>query len=63
MLNYEICYLTADARLALSFRTQQAGDRDAVLTAARPLPLRYKRFEVWRGDECVGSGINPRLPN
>ena len=55
--------VAADARLALSYRTLQCGDRDAILTAAQPLRLRYKWFEVWRGDECVGSGINPHLPN
>jgi hypothetical protein len=63
MLNYEICYLTADEKLAVSYRTQQAGDRDAVRMAAQALKLRYKLFEVWRGDECVGRGIHPRLPN
>jgi len=63
MLNYEIRYITSDARLALIYRAQLEDDRNAVLAAAQPNRLRYKLFEVWRGDECVGRGINPRLPN
>jgi len=63
MLNYEIRYLTSDDKVAIIYNTLQSGDRDAVLTAAKPVRLRYKLYEVWRGDECVGRGINPRLPN
>ena len=63
MLNYEIRYITSDARLALIYKAQLEDDRDAVRAATKPIRLRYKLFEVWRGDECVGRGINPRLPN
>ena len=63
VLNYEIRYITSDARLALIYRALLADDRDAVRAAERPVRLRYKLFEVWRGDECIGRGINPRLPN
>jgi hypothetical protein len=63
MLNYEIRYLTSDDRLALIYNTLLNGDRDAVRVAMRPMRLRYKQFEIWRGDECVEKGVNPRLPN
>ena len=63
MLDYEIRYLTNDARLAVLYRTQRNDDREAVRTAMSAGVLRYKLFEVWRGDECVGRGINPSLPN
>ena len=63
MLNYQIRYLTSDDRLALIYNTLQSDDRDAVRVARRPMRLPYKQFEVWRGDECVEKGINPRLPN
>jgi hypothetical protein len=63
MLNYEIRYVTSDDKLALIYNTLQSGDRDAVCVARRPMHVHYKQFEVWRGDECVEKGINPRLPN
>ena len=63
MLNYEICYLTSDDRVAIIYKTLLSDDRNAVLAACKPTRLRYKHFEIWRGDECVGRGINPRLPN
>jgi hypothetical protein len=63
MLNYEIRYLTSDDRLALIYNTLLSGDRDAVRVAMRPMRLRYKQFEIWRGDECVEKGVNPELPN
>jgi hypothetical protein len=63
MLNYEIRYLTSDDRVAIIYKTLLSGDRDAVLAASKPTRLIYKHYEVWRGDECVGRGINPRLPN
>jgi hypothetical protein len=63
MLNYEIRYLTGDDRVALIYMTQRWGDRDAERAAAVPMSRRYKSYEIWRGDEFVGRGINPRLPN
>ena len=63
MLNYEIRYLTSDRRVAIIYKTLLSGDRDAVLAASKPTRLNYKHYEVWRGDECVGRGVNPRLPN
>jgi hypothetical protein len=63
MLNYEIRYLTGDDKVALIYKTQRSGDRDAELAASVPMSRRYKIYEIWRGDECVRRGINPRLPN
>jgi len=63
MLNYEIRYLRGDDRVAIIYKTLLSGDRDAVITASKPTRLNYKHYEVWRGDECVGRGVNPRLPN
>ena len=63
MLNYEIRYLRGDDRVAIIYKTLLSGDRDAVITASKPTRLNYKHYEVWRGDECVGRGVNPSLPN
>ncbi|MBV9330622.1 MAG: hypothetical protein JOZ55_03615 [Alphaproteobacteria bacterium] len=63
MLNYEIRYLRGDHKVALIYRTQQWDDREAMLAASDAVRIRYKQFEVWRGDDCVGRGINPSLPN
>ena len=57
MLDYEICYLTKDDKLALLYRTQLSGDRDAVSAAARPMRIRYKQFEVWRGHGLLESAV------
>ena len=63
MLNYEIRYLTSDHRVAIIYKALLSDDRDAALAASKPTRLRYKLYEIWRGDECVGRGVNPRLPN
>lgn len=62
MFAYEILYLNTDNAVSLNYKTYRRSDRDAV-HAAVANALAYKLFEVWRGDECVERGINPRTPN
>jgi hypothetical protein len=62
MPSYEIRYLTAGDRISLIYKTYLAHDRDAVLKAVAS-KADYKSYEIWRGDEFVERGINPRVPN
>jgi hypothetical protein len=55
--DYEIRFLKADGTVSLLFVTSCISDAHALETARRMMRPQFAAFEVWRGHERVGNGV------